>query len=184
MEELKETFLKKILPIIIIIIIIGSGILILNHINIKKNMDNLNNYIKDNKYTIDKYNLYTLTKKDNNTTLTYQLLPENYFITKTIIAEDDNENITKITLSYNKNNTIDIELEYNGLNKNNNFAIQAQTAKLIDNDFKDCKIVLDNNVDNKCDIMKEEATIFNDEVKKIINDYEIDLKYIKKSQIK
>ena len=175
---MKRLSLKKIfIPLIIIIALILSFIFI----NIYINNNNLKKYIKDNNYIVDKYDLYTLEKNNNDETIIYQLLLENYFISKTIII-DDNNNILKLCLNYKKNKTIEMEMEYNGLNNNNNFAIQAQKAKLINNNLIDCETILDNNFDSKCDIMEEEAKEFNNEVKNILNNYNINLNYIKKSQ--
>lgn len=177
----KKIFSKKyilILTALIILAIIGFIF-----INVHINNNNLHKYINENNFTIDKYNSYTLVKKEENVSTTYQLLLEKAFITKTIITED-NDSVLKIGLTYNMNKTIDIEMEYSGLNNNNHYAIQAQTAQFKNNEFTNCKTILSNNFNSKCDLMKENAQNFSTEVENILSEYKINLNYLKLNIVK
>lgn len=170
MKKAKKYLLLLIIIIILCIISIIIEILITN--------SGLKNFLNNNNFKIEQYNIYTLQKNKNNILYTYQINYENNFLTKSFTNE--NNNITENYNLYYKNNH-EIIVEYQKLeNNNNNIKIYAKKAKYKNMKLINCDILLGNEI--KCDNLNNEVAIFNNEVEDILKEYNIKINFILKNQ--
>ena len=169
----------KIFKIIIAVIVITIIIMtIFNKIMTTININNFTTYLKENGYEEKSDGSYYKYKKNDEKKISYKALDETFVISK-IIETEVNYNYTDIILKYKNNGNIEIELQYEGKNEAEDYGLLYQTGNYKNGKF-DCKIISGKNFASQCNLMKEEAKIFENEIKKIIDNYKINTKYIVK----
>lgn len=180
-----ENKFLKVLNIVKIVVIVAIVVGILFYVFMsviqKVNTDRFYNYLKKENYKLDKYNIYVLETKKDNVTTTYQALANNYFLSKTTVETDDNGYLTRITLNYKKNKTIDIDYIYEGMNNNNSLDILIQKGTYKNGKLTKCKVINGNNLDTKCPEMRKNAKNYLTEINNILEKNKINTKYVKNS---
>lgn len=174
-----ENKVKKIFTYIIIILIIAIIIVTIIFIYRKwqtsQNNERLYNYLKDNNYTKNDDGIYFKTVKEGNTTTTDKAVSSEYLFARDTLTETTN--YTTISLEYKNDKTIEIDYQIEGYDKNNNYGILFQKGTYKDSDFK-CEIVTNIDFETKCDVMKKAAQDYEKEINKILNQQNINPKYI------
>lgn len=177
-----ENKVKKIMKIIIILIIvialIIAAIFIYRNYQINSNNNKLETYLQENNYIENEYGVLSKEETNENETITYKALYPNCIISKEISTTENNgQNKIKISMRYNNDNSISMDLQLDGYNKDNNYGILFQQAILINDEFT-CEIVTGDNFTTKCDTMKTEAQEFYNEINQILENNNINPKYI------
>lgn len=148
--------------LLIIILIIGFNIYSkkMTEINTKK----FKNYINNNFNT------------DSSKSTYYQILSNNYILTK--ITKFENSPNSLVSISYNKKNEILGELKLYGKNKYGNEGISYLKSTYKNNKFT-CDFVSNNGYKARCDILKKKTEELKKEMKDIIKNSKVKIKYLK-----
>ncbi len=147
----------------------------------KINTDRFINYLKSNGYKPDEYDRYALKLEEDGKTIRYFSFDDKYILTKSIFQMNEDYSTINIKLNYCSDGSIDIELMYTSVKDGKN-AILSQSGTYENNDLKDCKVISNNNFNTMCADMRKEAKIFDGEVKKIIEENDLNMKYVKNNK--
>ena len=143
-----------------------------------ENTANFKSYLLENGYKDNKDGTYIKTVSENNKNIKYIFASDSSVISKEITQNIDGGNIN-VLLNYEKNNQIDISLQFEGLNKNKIYGTLLQTGNYnAKKSSFDCKILMGNDFKSRCDDMKSEAKIFEKEVNELLNNSNTNAKYI------
>lgn len=180
MENGNEKKVKKIINIIIAIIVLALIVVIgimfyRNHLQTVNN-NKFTTYLENNNYQKDENNIYTKTIDSGDEQITYQAIIDQYLLTKDKSTSTDTK-VTSITTSFKQDGTIEITYKLEGYNTEGEVGTLYQKGTYKDDEF-DCQIVNNNGFDTQCPEMKKEAQEFNDEVKQIFEDNDIDVNYV------
>ena len=175
-----ENKAKKIINITIAIIItaliIVIGIIVYKNIMQKINNDRFTTYLKENKFKQNEDNIYTKTENTHNKQTTYQAIIDEYLLTKEESKSTDTE-FTSITAYYKKDGTIETTYKLEGYNKDGEIGTLYQKGSYKNGNFT-CQIISNNKFKTKCPEMKKEAQEFEKEVNQILENNNINIKYI------
>lgn len=174
-----ENKAKKIINMTILIIsialIIVISIIVYTKIMQKINNDKFTSYIINNNYTKNEDGIYTKKIDQNDTTITYQAIIDQYLLSKNDITINNN-GLTNITVGYKLDGTIEISYTLEGHN-NNQTAVLHQKGTYKNNEFK-CEIINNNGLQTQCQQMKKRAQNFEKEINQIFESNNINSKYI------
>lgn len=177
-DEIKGKKIVKIIKIILVIIILLL-IVIFAYLQIQTNIStkNYKKYLEENGYKKSEGNKYT-KQITNGTTTTEYFFYENEFVLSKSITKKEKKATTITSLTYDNNNTIEINYNIEGINNSNQYTVGIQKATYNSNNY-DCKIVLKNDFDIKCDELKKEAIEFEKETQELLKYSKAKAKYIK-----
>ena len=178
-DEIKGKYIVDMIKrIFFIILVVLISIFVYLSIKTKINTNNYKEYLIENGFKKDNSGIYT-KQIDNDNTITYYTFDKDDAILSKAITKKEIKNTTITTLKYNKNQ-ITIEYNIQGINKSGNYSsgIQKGVYNTKTKSY-DCKIVLNNDFEIKCNKLKKEAMNFEDEINKIFKTNNINSKYVK-----
>lgn len=169
--------LKKVGVILLAIVIISIIVILGYQFVMKKiNTDKFTDYLSNNGFELKKDGTYLKEDKNGDIITRYKALSADSIISKETYETTDID-YTTFSFKYEKNGNIQIGLQFEGYNKHDNYGTLYQTGNYKNGEF-DCKIVTGKGFEPKCDIMKNKAKEFNNEVNNIIEKSEANPKYI------
>lgn len=175
-ENKSKKIINTIIIIIVIVIVIVIGILIYKNIQQKINNDRFIKYIENNNYQQGENGIYTKTINGDNEQITYKVIVDQYLLTKEKSKSLSTE-YTSIIANYKQDGTIEIIYKLEGYNSEGNIGTIYQKGTYKNDKFT-CQIITNSNFETKCQEMKEEAQDFEQEVNKIFEDNNINVKYV------
>ena len=165
-DDIKGKYIVDMIKrIFFIILVVLFSIFVYLSIKTKINTNNYEKYLNKNGFKKDSSGIYTFDKEDA--------------ILSKAITKKEIKNTTITTLKYNKNQ-ITIEYNIQGINKSGNYSSGIQKGVYNTKTKKyNCKIVLNNDFEIKCNKLKKEAIDFENEVNKMFSANNINSKYVK-----
>lgn len=171
----------KYAKIIGIIIIIGLIIFFgYRSIASKTNTSNFYDYL-DKNYTKQNDGSYEKKQETDSKQIIYRVLSDDYLFNKEInIYEGDYQ--TNMMLYLTNEGLISSNLSYSGKGTDGKYGTMIISGTYnINNKKFECKTIQNDSLPSKCNYLKKETKEFYKEVKKILNEYNIDYKYVKKN---
>ena len=175
-ENKNKKIINMIIIIIIIVIVIVIGIFLYKSIQQKINNDRFIKYIENSNYHQGKNGIYTKTINGNNEQITYKVIFDQYLLTKEKSKSLSTEYISTIT-NYKQDGTIEIIYKLEGYNSEGIVGTIYQKGTYKNGKFT-CQIITNSNFETKCQEMKKEAQDFEQEINKIFEDNNINVKYV------
>lgn len=178
-DDIKGKYIVDMIKrIFFIILVVLFSIFVYLSIKTKINTNNYEKYLNKNGFKKDSSGIYT-KQIDNDNTITYYTFDKEDAILSKAITKKEIKNTTITTLKYNKNQ-ITIEYNIQGINKSGNYSSGIQKGVYNTKTKKyNCKIVLNNDFEIKCNKLKKEAIDFENEVNKMFSANNINSKYVK-----
>ena len=170
-------YTKIIIVLVIVILILFFGY---RFITTSTNTEKFYDYL-DKNYTKHEDGSYEKRKNTDDGEVIYRVLNDEYLFSKEINSYN-NYTSSNLLLYLSKDGSLTSEFNYSGANAKNGYGTMLLYGTYnIDSKKFECKTVLNDGFESKCDYLKKESVSFYKEINKILKENNIDYKHVKKN---